>query len=567
MAAKKIPGAVEAMERRAKGRKAARDAQARDEQGTSDRSYGDTVAALTAAGAAPAPTETTLTASALDTGEAILRIPAGGTATLRVTEMGGWHYDTATLRFEPYGRNMALPLVLERNTPGPSGFEAARTLAPSPPLFIGALVYGYTAYRKGASDVISADVLELEVEGSAKSLAMGLNTYHTKIPTWEAYIGGAVSKLTLTQKTAHTRTPRVTAILPNSAEGLSVAQEDDRVLHSVPRRLGSGDSAESRDLSGYFNTQSTSGEDTAVLRIGARTDCCVKLTLDITRRRVTEGTLGAPLADPLELSPWQARVLTPALPDGTGVTTTLTARAKPSGPARLGLRTATPLAACQGVMLPPRVSYLQPFRLPDSGQSPRRLAGVWLGLSAPPREAETLFADVAAFDSETLEPGEVRASGKAEISTRQMDLVDIGGGMFAHWMAFDQPLDIDTPELTHTFALILRDLSGPVPLLEAPATGNPALSPALFRNFGRSDRWTQRQFGQAAKVLMFEIGETKDTAVVTLEAGAVRTSVTVPERGAEISLEVPGALSLMLSADREIVLDAPHLLSRSAPGG
>ncbi len=574
MAAKKLNDVEDRIRDRNRSRKDAEDAQRRAAEKQAVSSHANAVAAQTAAGAAPAPSEQAVSASDLRAGGTVLRIPAGGTATLRLSDVAGWHYDRAVLRLDPYGRNMALPLTLERSTPGPGTFAAALTYAPSPPLFVGSLVYGYlgadkTAGRakgRGVLVIERGDTLEVEVDGAATSLTMSTKATGTPLQTESTYIGGHVSKLTLKQRRAQSPPHRITAILPNTADGLTVAQADDTVLHRVPRKLATGERAETGDLSDYLNAQSRAGAAEAVFRIGARGDCCVSLSLDLTRRRVAEGVQGGAVPEEIALSLWHASALAPNLPAGASVTTTLAAHARPSGPARAGLRAANAVALCQEVSLPPRVSLLQPFRLPAPGTEPRRIAGVWLCLPAPPQSAQSLHVDLAGHDPEAGTLLETRATAKTEISDRQMDLAEIGGGLFAHWVAFDSPAEIDTPDLGAPFALVLRDLSGPVPLLECALTGS-ALSPALSRDVARSDRWTQRRFGHPAKALVFDLGETGESALLTVTAGSETQSVVVPESGTDIALTLPGAPALVLSADRDLTLSDVSLRSASAPEG
>lgn len=527
--------------------------------------YQNLVAAQTATNAAPAATQATIAVAALaDTG-IILRVPAGGRAELTVTGLEGWHYDTAQLTLVPYGRNMALPLTLEKNEPGPNGYAAAHALPLSPPLFIGGIICQYQPALTRSSNVGRRDRLTLtaDTDISVSMYSVGTGSFDTANST---FIGRHVSKLTLNQLYAHSAAPWITAILPNTGEGLSISRDDDRVLHQVPRKLGNDDSAQSSDLSDYLNEKSEAGESSATFLIGSRTDCVLRLQLSLTRRQLATGLADRDSSGETLLSPWQPEVLVPNLPAGGAGTISLRADMNVEGPALTGLKAPATLLDCQGIHLPPRVSLLQRFHLPGNGDQIRQFSGVWLYLSNPPDKAETLQIDLADFDADTAGPGKLRGTVKADISPRQMDLQPIGDGIFAHWAAFETPITVDIPDLDRQFALVLRDASGPIPLLEC-AAASAHLSPALSRNLGRSDRWSQRRFGQPAKVLLFELGETTQgiPATLTAQSGAVTTTITFPEDTSDLALTLPSAAQVQLFSNRQITLSDLQISSSTAP--
>ena len=566
MAPRQVRSPYEASQYRLGQRQKAEHEKQANRETSGSRSFDDAVTARTSPDANPAPTELSRSLTALTDAGAILRVPAGGTASLEVSGLQDWHYDDAMFGIAMHGANMALPLTLTRNEPGPDNKAAALTLSPTPPVFMGTVIYRYEKTKAFRSDASSNDKLLLEVEDETIEESMPLPAGKATIQVQETYIGGSVSKVSLLQGLSHDATPQITAILPNTGDGLRISRDDDRSLHQVPRKLVPGDSAETADLADYLNEKVAAGEDRAAFLISSRTDCVLKLDLQITRRRKATGQMGDEASETLTLTPWKPESISPKLPAGDDVTVTLTASPDADGPALTGLREQAMRAACQGVELPRRVSLLQPFTLPGGDGAARRFAGVWLCLSGPPASTETLQIDIKTFAPETQTVGDTLASAKAEISARQMDLEEIGAGLFAQWAAFDAPLEIDVPDLENDLALILSDATGPIPLLECSLT-LPQLQPALSRNMGRSDRWVQRRFGHSTKALMFELGETSDAVPATLqvESGAFRQTITITPDADEVTVTLPGQGQIALSANRHLVLDKLHLFSTTTP--
>ncbi len=534
--------------------------------------YDQAVRALSAAGAAPARTDTSKSVTELAAQGLPLRIPAGGSATLSITDVAGWHYDSAVLTLTTYGANVALPLPLTGSSPGPSNFAAVQTFLPKQPVFVASLIYGYVGLQLIGASVNSKDKLVLEVDGvktdPAWSLTLTSNgkrqSYATK------HVGGHLAKLTLLQSVAHAVEPWITAILPNVAEGLVVAQDDDRVLHSVPRALPVNEAAQTSDLSSYFNASAEAGSAPAILRISARTDCCVSVKLSYRRRRLAEGVSGDALPETVALSPFEPAVLAPSLPLGDSVQTTVSARATAIGPALLGVGPTAAPATWQTVALPPRTALMQPFTLPQTAApAPLRLTGIWLGLTEPPADAETLHVDICRFDADSRAPGPALITEKIEISAREMDLTRLetvpDAPVFLHWAEFETPLEIDTADLAEPLALVLRDQSGPIPLIEVPAPVSGPLMPALWRNLARSDRWQARRFGAAEKVLLFELGIDRDHATLSIDNGSDSQSLTFTKPRSELQFVLPGRSSLNLTCDRSVTLSDIQIVSSSIP--
>ena len=119
--------------------------------------------------------------------------------------------------------------------------------------------------------------------------------------------------------------------------------------------------------------------------------------------------------------------------------------------------------------------------------------------------------------------------------------------------------------LAARFALIVSDVSGPIPLLET-ALGLPQLLPALSRDFARSDAWVKRSFGHPAKALMFESGEIAEDmpAGLSVQSGGVTRTYLVPSIPTDIKIVVPVDDTLQLRVDREVTLEGITITTAGA---
>lgn len=551
----------------AKDKKRSRGAIEEKRRRQSSAAYDSLVAAQTAAGAAPAPIESTMPITQMRQSGAVLRVPAGGAARLTLTGLAGWTFSDTHLAIQPYGENVALPLNLPHNTPGPTidqkTYAAARSLPLSPPLFVKSLIYRYRAkpVRKNGLYELHGigDLLQVTSDGVDKTYKIASAHPDDSQPSQSVFIGGTVSELTVLQASDHTTPFLITAILPNIGDGLSVAAADDRVLHQVPRKLSFGDAATTSDLSETLN----SGEDSVELLIKARSGCALNLSLTTRRAKTSSGTQDT-LADPLIITPWAPVVLRPTPPAAGSFSTTLSGIARVNGPARAGLLEIATRADCQRIQLPPRVSLAQPFSLSNTGNLGRRFSGLWLMLSDAPTHDVTLVAKITRFDPETG-PGETLAKAMVTVPKRQMDLIPVQDGIFAFWAKLETELVIDTPQLADTLAVLISDVSGPVSLLEAPRT-NSALMPALWRDFSRSDRWQTRRFGASDKALMFELGETGDhPARLNVTSDQVTILSNVQIDGDNVSWTLPNSGNIRIFSDREIELKGFSVMSSTEP--
>ncbi|WP_342078147.1 hypothetical protein [Yoonia sp. SS1-5] len=532
-------------------------------QGLAD--YASTVIANTHPDTYGAVTEINTSIDALTSTGAIVRVPAGGSASLTIEGLADWHFDAAALDLDPLGRNMGLPIDLGERQPGPPAYTSGFSYAPSQPLFINQIVYRYGLRPPVLGPLIThspLNLIELAHGGDPLRYFVSAAQPDNSQDTQQGFVGAVVNKITVSEAIQYPADLLLTAIIPNKGDGLSIASADDRVLHQVPRTVLPGDVASSTDLSGYLNDQVAAGTQDATFRISSRTDCVLHIKMRAIRRRVDEG----PDTDDLTLSPWQPTILTPNIPTGTGVEVILTASARASGPALVGLREPVTPDLCQGVRLGSRAALLQPFTLPDSSGAAYRFPGIWLCLTGAPAAPETLKASITTYDPETMTAGDPLATVTTDISDRQIDLADLGNGIFAHWAAFDSPLEIDIPDLTGQFALLLAEASGPIPLIETAVT-RPNLKPALSRNFARSDRWSVRNFANSAKALMWELGD--DTpgqpGTLTATSGSTTATIIIPDNTTDVSVTLPAASALTLQADRAIALEKIKLNSSTAP--
>lgn len=514
------------------------------------------------------PTDVTVSIDTLAEEGVTLRIPAGGVTPITVTDIGDWHYLSAILSMTVPGNKMALALDVVKSSPGQDSDVVTYDVVFDQPLYIKGLLGRFD--NQSLEDSLyylkeeTADVT-FDSPADINVLKLKLPLPYNDHPAVHQYVGAVVNTLSCSLPRMPKTDPRLTAILPNTAEMLSIASGDDRTLHQVPHTLGVGDVAQSADLAEYLNDVREAGDETTQLRLSSRSDCVVTLRLHATRQYRAEGVGNDAADDPLPVSPWTPVSLAPLRPAGHAPVVTVRAEAQADGAARVGLRETASATQAQGIRLPPRTGLLQPFVLSQTGLGPRSFSGVWLCLSGPPEQAEALKVKITQFDPITQSEGEVLATATAAFTDRQMDLTAIGGGVFVQWVAFDQVLEIDTPDIGAHFALLVSAASGPIPLLETRPT-LPGLMPALSRDFARSNRWKKRSFGAADKVLMFELGEVADQLDATLivQSGETIQTVFIGSQPTEMSIDILWTETLILKTDRALQLDMFNVTTQSA---
>lgn len=526
---------------------------------------------MVAAQIAPTPrdpqSEVSISIAELAAEGATIRIPAGGVAPLTITGLGDWTYLSASLTISIVGSKMALPLELAQTSPGPEGFFASYDVQFATPTYVHGLVSRYDNLSSARALMLTSYATSLLSVGADEDVGSIAVTppmqFNAHLPQFD-FVGATVHKLSLATLIDFQALPYVTAILPNTAQMLSLSSAEDRVLHQVPLTLGTGDIAETADLADYLNEGVAQADQSALLRLSSRSDCVVHLRLSAHRRYEAEGIMGDPLTAPLTVSPWMSAQIEPVQSVGIAPIVALAAEVKSDGPVQVGLRE-TSGAALQGIALPPRAALLQPFTLPGGTDAARRFAGVWLCLSAPPATSETLTMQIAPYDPTTQSAGDPLVTAQAGISERQMDLVPIGDGLFAHWIPFETPWEVDTPDISAAYAVILADLSGPLPLIEV-ARSSPNLSAAMTRDFARSNRWAQRGFGAVDKALLFELGEIAEgvPAQLTVWSGAAQQSVAVGNAPQDIVVELAQNGPLVFASERAVTVDVVSVRSRSA---
>lgn len=453
----------------------------------------------------------TQTALALDklTDGGWMLLRAGQVSKLTLTGLDGWTFDHADLNLQLRGPQIAIP-----PTPAPIiyneielglGVGYQGTVRFEIPRFIHKIISVNRGVFSGLSYRADETYRDHFNDGglSTSTTILTVNQKVAEISDWAVIVG------------PFTGSPQI--IVDNQAMGLAISSAQDRLLHRAPQTLTAGQSAITPNLAEAFNQ---AGSDELTLNLMSQSDCVVYISGNLQRRRVVTGYTSS-VPPSLTTSPWNTLSLIPnSVPSGGPQTTLITGKAKRTGPERLGLTTSNS-ASRLVLRAHPRLRIVQPFQpFVAKGQAPVTLNGLWLLLANAPETEGKLTVQIAPWDARRSVAGDPVARKTATLSPGLSNYETGPDGLLAAWIPFDEPWVIDPDQQPLLHAFTLSEVDAALPLVET-AQNHAQLSPALYRDAGRTESLTQRRFGGVAKALMFDLGRDDPTATLGLGSAQV----------------------------------------------
>lgn len=483
-----------------------------------------------------------------------LLIRGGQVSTLTLTGLSGWRFDAAALNMEVRGPRIAIrpsaaPLVYDfvegffDNFNVRVQFEPARYIHSILAVNRGP-ISGVTWRQGDDTDDHTA------IHNSAPATAEAIRV-NGKVDELQDFVLG------------RTNFPGEPAILvDNEAMGLAISTDDDRLLHRAPQTLTQGQSALTPNLADTLNA-ATGNEIT--LNLMSQSDCVIFITGSLQRRRAAEG-FTTEVPELLELSPWNGISLTPLqAPSGGAQTTTLSGKIRKTGPARTGL-TGSGASGTQILRAHPRLRMVQPFQpLATPADEPVTFSGVWLLVASPPAEPGQLSVQCANWDARRGTSGDPLARASAMLEPGLSNYDTGPDGLLTAWIPFDEPWTLDPDQQTVLHALMLSEIDGPVPLVEAALT-HPRLSPALFRDAARTETLSERRFAGDSKALLFDLGREEETASFSFASGGVTRTVAAGPAFEAFSVSLPHG-TLEIAADTGIEIEELRAETTTASQG
>ncbi|MEM7188712.1 MAG: hypothetical protein AAF439_03795 [Pseudomonadota bacterium] len=479
--------------------------------------------------------EETLSIEQLASGKWVL-LRAGEVSTITLTGTAGWRFDELILSVENRSQRMAIepnttPLVFDEIENSP--YHTAKILL-EPAQLIRHLVVQRTYYT-------SFDYSPREAP------------YYYSPPapagTTEKPINHKVDTITMTTLYPTSSSNRIAVIRDNEAMGLGISTADDRLLHRAPQTLVGGQSAVTPNLADVLNGAT---QDAVTFNLMSQSDCVLHVSGTFARRRAATG-FEQEVPELLSVTPWAPVALTPTPAASTDPQITrLTGKARKTGPARLML-TQGASSGQQTIRPHPRLQLVQPFQpLATAQEMTVELIGLWLLLREPPESAAQLSAEIGPWDARDETTGEPLVSASADLEAGLTGYETGPDGLIAAWIPFDEPwlLDPDDQELIH--ALTIREIDGPVPLVEAPLS-HARLTPILSRDVARSQKLVKRDFGAGEKALLFDLGMLGETVEAVFAATGTAPVITVGPAFEDIEASLPrAAISVSSAAAIEI---------------
>ncbi len=493
--------------------------------------------------------DVTLALSDLGTG-AQIELAAGQVSKLTITGLTDWHFLAAALTLTNPSRLFAMPLTGTVEPPEQAAGQASyrtRTARIDPPQYVYRIITEATDYTGFTIDLASENGYSLPAQYfwgpyirtiQTSEMVKGFSTY---------FIGPDQSRI------------RASAIIDNLPAGIAISTAQDQILHRIAQKLAYEQAAITPDIAAALND----ADDEITLNIFSQTDGVVHISGQHKRIRQTIGY--QPESPVQTVSPWQTLAIQPSVFAGnTPQTTTFSAKVQAKGAAHLGLLNRADTR--QGIYPHPYMHLAQPFQpMAEARAVPITITGCWLLVEHPPEADAALTLAIHRWDAKNNVPGQLITKTTSNVSAALMDHSKGPDGMIGAWVKFSEPWVLDTPDQAALHCLVLSEVQTPLRLSEALLT-HARLLPLMSQDIRRDKAWIKRDFGAAAKVLMFELGyeteqETKGILRISHRTGTVEIAVSARSESFVTTFQ---SGSITLSSDLPVELSDVSCTSQSA---